>query len=190
MITCKISSIKKGIYIKHHNEIYKIINFFHSKIAKNSAYIKLKLQNIINKNIIIKNFPSGHRINTVTIQSNKYQFLYKKFDEFYFMNINDFNQIILDKKFIKKFLKEGEIVTIYFFINKFNIQIPLYIDLPITVNLHVKHVENSVKGDTVNKVTKKAILETNDIIQVPLFIEKGQKIKINTIKEVYIEKIK
>jgi elongation factor P len=191
MITCKISSIKKGIFIKYNNEIYKIINFAHVKVAQGPAFIKLTLKHIIQGFILNKNFLSGHSIKQVIIKSYKHQFIYKTRYEYCFMNIKNFEQFFLDKSLLKiKFLKEGVEVDIFFIINH-NKKCFSHIKMPSSIILTVKKTEIAVKGDSVtNHSTKTAILETNDTIQVPLFINVGEKIKINILKEKYIERIK
>ena len=121
--------------------------------------------------------------------TSQYQFLYNDSDYYYFMNNDDYNQITIEKSKIDypDLLKEGENVTIIINTEDNN---PLSVDMPLNVTLEVTHTEPGVKGNTATNATKPATLETGAIVNVPLFINEGDKVKIDTEKGQYLERIK
>ena len=121
--------------------------------------------------------------------TSQYQFLYNDSDYYYFMNNDDYNQITIEKSKIDypDLLKEGENVTIIINTEDNN---PLSVDMPLNVTLEVSHTEPGVKGNTATNATKPATLETGAIVNVPLFINEGDKVKIDTEKGQYLERIK
>ncbi|CAI8355146.1 MAG: Elongation factor P [Flavobacteriales bacterium] len=183
------SDIRKGLCIKYNHDIYKIIEFLHVKPGKGPAFVRTKLKSVTNGKVLDNTFPSGHKIEEVKIVTNQYQFLYNDTDHFHFMNNDDFNQITIDKNKIEypDLLKEGENVNIIINMEDNN---PLSVDMPLNVILEVTQTEPGVKGNTATNATKPATLETGASINVPLFINEGDKVKIDTEKGQYIERIK
>ena len=183
------SDIRKGLCIKYNHDIYKIIEFLHVKPGKGPAFVRTKLKSVTNGKVLDNTFPSGHKIEEVKIVTNQYQFLYNDTDHFHFMNNDDFNQITIDKNKIEypDLLKEGENVNIIINMEDNN---PLSVDMPLNVILEVTQTEPGVKGNTATNATKPATLETGASINVPLFINEGDKVKIDTEKAQYIERIK
>ena len=183
------SDIRKGLCIRYNNDIYKIVEFLHVKPGKGPAFVRTKLKSVTNGKVLDNTFPSGHKIEEVKIVTNQYQFLYNDTDHFHFMNNDDFNQITIDKNKIEypDLLKEGENVNIIINLEDNN---PLSVDMPLNVILEVTQTEPGVKGNTATNATKPATLETGASINVPLFINEGDKVKIDTEKGQYIERIK
>ena len=183
------SDIRKGLCIKYNNDIYKIIEFLHVKPGKGPAFVRTKLKSVTNGKVIDNTFSSGHKIDDIRVETNKFQYLYKEEDEFNFMNVDDFNQIMVSKNSIENsdLLKEGEIVSIS--INSED-GLPLSVDMPASVILEIKHTEPGIKGNTATNASKPAKVETGAKINVPLFINEGDKIKVDTEKASYIERIK
>ena len=183
------SDIKKGLCIKYSNDIYKIIEFLHVKPGKGPAFVRTKLKSVSTGKVVDNTFSAGHKIDDVRVENRKYQFLYKDGDTYHFMNNDDYNQIEVDKSQIDSdsFLKEGALVTII--INSENSNI-LAVDMPQNVVLEVVESEPGVKGNTATNATKIAKLETGAKINVPLFINEGDKIKVDTDKGIYLERIK
>ena len=183
------SDIRKGLCIKYSNDIYKIVDFLHVKPGKGPAFVRTKLKSITTGKVIDNTFPAGHKIDDIRVETNKYQFLYNDSEEYHFMNTDDYNQIIVKKNNIDSpnFLKESEMVTI-----SINTEdgMPLSVDMPASVILDVTHTEPGVKGNTATNATKPAILETGAKINVPLFINEGDKIKVDPEKGSYIERVK
>ena len=183
------SDIRKGLCIKHNNDIFKIIEFLHVKPGKGPAFVRTKLKSISSGKVVDNTFSSGHKIESIRVETNKFQFLYNDNDQFHFMNTDNYEQINIDKKIIDspELLKEGEIVTIS--INSED-GMPLSVDMPASVILEIKETEPGLKGNTATNATKPAITETGARINVPLFINEGDKIKVDTDKGSYLERIK
>tara|TARA_B100000963_G_scaffold9838_1_gene7720 strand:+ start:764 stop:1327 length:564 start_codon:yes stop_codon:yes gene_type:complete len=181
------SDIRKGLCIKYNNDIYKIVDFLHVKPGKGPAFVRTKLKSVSSGRVIDNTFSAGHKIETIRVETSKYQFLYNDAENFHFMNSDDFNQITIDKKLLEnsEFLKEGEILNIS--INSED-QIPLSVEMPSNVTLKVTHTEPGVKGNTATNALKVAILETGAKVNVPLFINEGDKIKIDCSKGTYLER--
>ena len=131
----------------------------------------------------------GQKIYSIRVETNKYQLLYKEADQYHFMNTDNYEQIGINSNIIdsSELLKDGEIVNIS--INSED-SMPLAVDMPASVILEITHTEPGIKGNTATNATKPAITETGAKINVPLFINEGDKIKIETEKGTYIERIK
>jgi len=183
------SDIRKGLCIRYSNDIYKIIEFLHVKPGKGPAFVRTKLKSVSTGKVVDNTFTAGHKIDDVRVENRKYQFLYKDGQTFHFMNNEDYNQIEVDKSQIESdlFLKEGLIVTII--VNSENSNI-LSVEMPQNVVLEVVSSEPGVKGNTATNATKSAKLETGAMINVPLFINEGDLIKVDTDKGVYLERMK
>jgi len=183
------SDIRKGLCIKFNNDIYKIIEFLHVKPGKGPAFVRTKLKSVSSGKVIDNTFSAGHKIDSIRVETNKFQFLYNENDQFHFMNTDNYEQINIDKNIIdsSEFLKEGEVVSIS--INSED-GMPLSVDMPASVILEIKETEPGLKGNTATNATKPAITETGARINVPLFINEGDKIRIDTDKGTYQERIK
>ncbi len=183
------SDIRNGLCIRYNNDIYKIIEFLHVKPGKGPAFVRTKLKSVTSGKVIDNTFPSGRKLDDVRVETKKFQFLYPEGDTFHFMNVEDYNQITLEKKTLDApgLLKEGEVVTVL--INAED-EMPLSVDMPATVILEVTHTEPGVKGNTATNATKPATVESGAIVNVPLFINEGDKIKVETEKGTYKERVK
>jgi len=183
------SDIRKGLCIKFSNDIYKVVEFLHVKPGKGPAFVRTKLKSVTTGKVVDNTFSAGHKIEDIRVETNKYQFLYNDGDDYNFMNVDDYNQIIVNKNSIDnpELMKEGEIVS--FSVNTED-GLPLSVDMPASVILEVIHTEPGVKGNTATNATKPATVETGAKINVPLFINEGDKIKVDTDKGNYQERIK
>ena len=183
------SDIRNGLCIKFNHDIFKIIEFLHVKPGKGPAFVRTKLKSVNTGKVIDNTFSAGHKIEDVRVETHKFQFLYPEADQFHFMNTEDYNQITINKSTIDnpELLKEGQIVTII--INSED-EMPLSVEMPVNVVLEVTSTEPGVKGNTATNATKPAIIETGASIMVPLFINEGDKIKIETAKGTYKERVK
>ena len=183
------SDIRKGLCIKYNNDIYKIIEFLHVKPGKGPAFVRTKLRSVTSGKVLENTFSAGHKIEDIRVETQKYQFLYSEGEQFHFMNTEDYNQISVSKKILDspELIKEGEMVSI-----SINTEdgLPLSADMPASVVLEVTHTEPGVKGNTATNATKPATVETGAAINVPLFINEGDKIKVDTEKGSYIERVK
>ncbi|MCP4975511.1 MAG: elongation factor P [Maribacter sp.] len=183
------SDIRKGLCIKYNNDIYKIIEFLHVKPGKGPAFVRTKLKSVTTGKVIDNTFSAGHKIEDVRVETRSYQYLYAEGDTFHFMNTDDYNQISLEKNSLDTpdLLKEGVVVTILFNTED---SMPLSVDMPASVVLEVTHAEPGVKGNTATNATKPATVETGAKVNVPLFINEGDKIKVDTEKGNYMERVK
>ncbi|WP_273275939.1 elongation factor P [Maribacter polysiphoniae] len=183
------SDIRKGLCIKYNHDIYKVIEFLHVKPGKGPAFVRTKLKSVTSGKVVDNTFSAGHKIDDVRVETRSYQYLYAEGDTFHFMNTDDYNQISLQKSSLDApdLLKEGEIVTILFNTED---SMPLSVDMPASVILEVTHAEPGVKGNTATNATKPATVETGARVNVPLFINEGDKIKIDTEKGNYMERVK
>jgi len=183
------SDIRKGLCIKYNNDTFKIIEFQHVKPGKGPAFVRTKLRSLTSGKVIDNTFSAGHKIEEVRVETRKYQYLYNEGDTFHFMNNSDYTQIQLQKEILDApdLMKEGETLTV---IVRSDDEMPLAVELPASVILEVTHTEPGVKGNTATNATKPATVETGARVNVPLFINEGDKIKIETEKGTYQERIK
>ncbi|MFY8110976.1 MAG: elongation factor P [Flavobacterium sp.] len=183
------SDIKNGLCIKHNHDIYKIIEFLHVKPGKGPAFVRTKLKSLTNGKVLDNTFSAGHKIDEVRVETHTFQYLYAEGDQFHFMNNESFEQITLDKKVLDApdLLKEGTNVMIQ--INA-ETEAPLSVDMPASIVLEVTYAEPGVKGNTATNATKPATVETGASVNVPLFINEGDKIKIDTATGNYMERVK
>lgn len=183
------SDIRNGLCIRYNNDIYKIIEFLHVKPGKGPAFVRTKMKSVTNGKVLDNTFSAGHKLEDVRVETHKFQYLYND-DEFYhFMNTDDYSQIQLLEAALDSpgLMKEGEVVTVI--INTED-NLPLSVDMPASVILEVTHTEPGVKGNTATNATKPATVETGATVNVPLFINEGDKIKIETDKGTYKERVK
>ena len=183
------SDIRKGLCIKYNNDIYKIIEFLHVKPGKGPAFVRTKLKSVTSGKVLDNTFSAGHKIEDIRVETQKYQFLYRDGEQYNFMNTDDYNQITVEESVLDapELMKEGELVSI-----SINTEdgMPLSVDMPASAVLEVSHTEPGVKGNTATNATKPAKVETGASINVPLFINEGDKIKVDTEKGSYIERVK
>ncbi|HEY1194602.1 MAG: elongation factor P [Flavobacterium sp.] len=183
------SDIRNGLCIKFNHDIYKIIEFLHVKPGKGPAFVRTKLKSLTSGKVLDNTFSAGHKIDVIRVETHTFQFLYPEGDEFHFMNAETFEQISLNKNILDApdLLKEGTNVMVQ--INT-ETDLPLSVDMPASVILEVTYAEPGVKGNTATNATKNATVETGANINVPLFINEGDKIKIDTASGSYMERVK
>lgn len=184
------ADIKNGLCIEFNNDLYTVVQFQHVKPGKGAAFVRTKLKNITSGRVIENTFNSGVKINVVRVERRPYQFLYKDEMGFNLMHTETFEQITLEEHFIDnpEFMKEGMNVEVLFHSEN---ETPLTCDLPPFVNLEVTYTEPGLKGDTASSnALKQATVETGATVMVPLFINNGEKIKIDTRSGDYVERVK
>lgn len=181
------SDFRKGLKIELEGKPHVIVDFLHVKPGKGGAFVRTKLKNLLTGNVIDKTFRSGEKIHVPDIEERKMQYLYSAEDNFYFMDQKTYEQTYLTEDQLggnKHFLQEGIVVDIFFYNNE-----PTSVELPIFVELAVCETNPGLKGDTASGGSKPATLETGVVIQVPLFIEEGNVLKIDTRTGEYIERV-
>lgn len=183
------SEIKNGLCIEYNHDIFKVIEFLHVKPGKGAAFVRTKLKSLTNGKVLDNTFPSGHKIEIVRIERRTYQYLYDDELGYNFMDNDTFDQIVIDKKLLDnaQFLKEGMEVEILFHADK---EVPLTVDLPSNVVMEITYTEPGVKGDTATNSLKAATIETGAEVRVPLFVNQGDFIRIDTSSGDYIERVK
>ena len=171
-------SFKNGITIEYENGVWQIIEFQHVKPGKGAAFVRTKLKNIVSGGVIEKSFRPTEKFENAIIDRVDMQYLYSDGDLYHFMDVETYEQIALNADQIGdalKFVKENDMVKICSHNgNVFSVEPPLFVELEIT------ETEPGFKGDTATGATKPATVETGAVVQVPLFIEIGDKIKIDT----------
>ncbi len=184
------SDIRNGLCIEFNNDLYTVVDFQHVKPGKGPAFVRTKLKNIKTGKVIDNTFSSGHKINTQRVERRTYQFLYKDDMGYNFMHTVTFEQLNIPRDMINSpdLLKEGQEVEIVYHTD---IDTPLSCELPPFVVLEVSYTEPGMKGDTASSTAlKQATLETGSTLNVPLFIEQGEKIKVDTRTNTYSERVK
>lgn len=183
------SDIRNGLCIKFNHDIYKIVEFLHVKPGKGPAFVRTKLRSLTTGRVLDNTFSAGHKIEDVRVETHNYQFLYAEGDDFHFMNTESFEQISLNKNILDApgLLKEG--ISVMVQVNT-ETDLPLSVDMPSSVILEVTYAEPGVKGNTATNATKSATVETGASVNVPLFINEGDKIKIDTASGSYMERVK
>jgi elongation factor P len=183
------SDIKKGICIKFNDKVHQIIDFQHVKPGKGPAFVRTKMKNLENSRMIDNTFTAGIKIELVRVEHREYQFLYKEEAGFVFMHSETFEQVVIPEHFIENplFLRDGDLVKIVFNADE---ESPLYCELQAHIIFEIAYAEPAVKGNTANAATKKATTDTGAEINVPLFVNVGDKVKVNSETGEYMERVK
>ena len=183
------SDIRNGLCIRHNEKLYQIIEFQHVKPGKGPAFVRTKMRQIESGKVIDNTFSAGHKIDPVRIENREYQYLYQEGDSFVFMNNETYEQVNIPASMVDKplFLQEGMICNILFHAEE---EMPLVLELPMHIISEITYTEPGVKGDTATNSMKPATIATGAEIRVPLFIDNGEIIKIDTRTGVYVERVK
>lgn len=182
------SDFKNGISIALDGALYQIIEFQHIKPGKGGAFVRTRLKNMRNKSVIDKTFRAGEKVQEAFIETKKIQYTYyNSGNTYFFMDSQTYEEIAIPEKLLgnnKRFLKEGmEISSLW---HKHDI---IDVTLPIFINLKVEHTEPGIRGDTAKQANKPATLETGAVVQVPLFVDTGDTIKVDTRTGGYVERV-
>jgi elongation factor P len=183
------ADIRNGLCIEFNGELYTIVEFQHVKPGKGGAFVRTKLKNLKTGKVIPNTFNSGVRIDIARVERRAFQFLYKDDMGYNFMNNETFEQVSLQEDLVPtpNLLKEGQQVEMLIHADT---DTPLTCDMPAFIELEVVYTEPGFKGDTSTNAMKPANVETGAVIQVPLFINQGDKIKIDTRTSSYVERVK
>ncbi len=181
------NDIRPGQSILVDGILYQIIEYQHVKPGKGKAFVKTKLKNLTNGGVLDKTFRADEDVEQAFIDKQTYQYLYNDADKYFFMNADSYEQIELTKDQLNEkelLLKPNQEVTLSMYMDK-----PIDMQLPATINLLVTQSEPAVKGDSVNSNNKEVTCETGLIIQVPMFIEEKDVIKIDTKTINYVTRV-
>jgi len=181
------SSFRNGLKIEVDGEPYVIVEFLHVKPGKGGAFVRTKLKSMLSGRVVERTFRAGEKVELADVEEKEMQYLYTDGSHFYFMDTETYEQKGLTREQLgeaQDFLVENTKVAVLFFRSE-----PVGVELPNFVVLEVVDTEPGVKGDTVSGGSKPAKLETGAVIQVPLFINPGDRIRIDTRTREYIERV-
>jgi len=179
---------KKGLKIEIDGTPFVIVDFLHVKPGKGGAFVRTKLKNLMTGKVLDQTFRSGEKVKRPDLVEREMQYLYRDGDDFYLMDNQNYEQIALTAEQLGDavlFLTENMNVNVLFFNQQ-----PVAVDLPTFVELEVAQTEPGVKGDTASGGSKPATLESGAVIQVPLFINEGERVKVDTRTGTYMERAK
>jgi len=183
------ADFKNGLVIVFKNDLYSITEFQHVKPGKGAAFVRTKLKNIKTGRVIDNTFNAGVKVDTARVERRGHTFLYKDDLGYHFMDAKTFEQVQIQEDLINApaFLKEGQEVEILFHDET---ETPLTCELPDFVTLKITYSEPGIKGDTATNATKPATVETGATVNVPLFVNQDEVIKVDTRTGAYMERVK
>ena len=182
------NEFRNGLKLEIEGDPFSIIEFQHVKPGKGGAFVRTKLKNLKNGRVIDRTFRSGESVDSPSLDEKRMQFLYRESDVFNFMDTNTFEQFGLDRSQLgnaDSLLKEETVVNILFHNSE-----PITVELPTFVELLISKTEPGFKGDTATGGSKTAELETGLVVNVPLFVNEGDLLKIDTRTGEYVERVK
>ena len=181
------ADIRNGVVLNMDGGLWTVIEFQHVKPGKGGAFVRTKVKNVRTGKTVDRTFNAGAKIEVETVDRSDFQYLYKDGDGFVFMNTSDYDQITLSEEQVgdsPNFMLENQDVTIALYNGE-----PLYVELPASVVLEITHTEPGLQGDRSTGGTKPATVETGYQIQVPLFLEQGTKVKVDTRTGDYLGRV-
>jgi len=182
------TEFRNGFVMRIDNELWTIVEFQHVKPGKGGAFVRTRLKNVKTGRVLEKTFRSGEKVEDVRLERKKYQFLYGSENEYVFMDTQSYEQINIPGEAVgeaSNYLKDGMEVEILFGEGEI-----MGLDPPIFVELTIEKTDPGIKGDTASGGSKPATLETGAVVQVPLFIQEGETIKVDTRTGTYVERVK
>ena len=182
------SDFRKGLKIEMGGEPYLVVDFQHVKPGKGGAFVRTRLKSLMTGNVIDQTFRSGDKVDKPDLEEREMQFLYESGGEFHFMDTTTFDQLFLTAEHLgesKDYLKENLVIKALFHNRK-----PIGIEVPMFVELKVVKSDPGIRGDTASGSNKPATLESGAVIQVPLFVEEGDLVRIDTRTREYITRVK
>ena len=181
--------IKIGTCIRMDGKLYFCIDFLHVKPGKGNTFMRTKLKDVVSGYVLERRFNIGEKLEDVRVERRPYQYTYQEGEHYHFMNQETFDDIIIDKNLINgvDFMIEGQIVEV---VSDASTETVLFADMPVKVQLKVTYTEPGIKGDTATNTLKPATVESGAEVRVPLFIEEGEIIEINTQDGSYVGRIR
>jgi len=182
------TDFRKGLKIEIGGEPFVIVDFQHVKPGKGGAFVRTRLKSLVSGNVIDQTFRSGDRVDKPDLEEREMQFLYQTGEEFHFMDTQSYEQLFLTAENLgenKDFLKENGTIKALFHNKR-----PIGVEVPMFVELKIIKSDPGIRGDTATGATKPATLESGAVIQVPLFVEEGDVIRIDTRTREYITRVK
>lgn len=181
--------IKNGTCIRMDGRLYFCVEFLHVKPGKGNTFMRTKLKDVVDGRVLERRFNIGEKLEDVRVEHRPYQYLYTEGDDDIFMNQETFEQIPINKELVTgaAFMKEGDVVEV---VSDASTETVLYAEMPIKVVLEVTYTEPGIKGDTATNTLKPATLETGAEIRVPLFVNTGDKVEVDTRDGSYVSRVK
>ena len=181
--------IKNGTCIRLDGKLYFCVEFLHVKPGKGNTIMRTKLKDVVSGRVLERRFNIGEKLEDVRVERRPYQFSYNEGEHYHFLNQETWDDLIINKDLITgvDFLKEGMVVEVF---SDASTETDLFAELPVQVQLEVTYTEPGLKGDTATNTTKPATVETGATVRVPLFIETGEMIVVDTRDGSYIERAK
>ncbi|MET3768080.1 elongation factor P [Marisediminicola sp. UYEF4] len=181
------ADIRNGVVLNMDGQLWTVIEFQHVKPGKGGAFVRTKVKNVMTGKTVDRTFNAGAKIETETVDRREFQYLYRDGDGFVFMDVSDYDQITLSTTVVgdaANYLLENQNATVA--LHNGN---PLYVELPASVVLEITYTEPGLQGDRSTGGTKPATVETGFQIQVPLFLEQGTKVKVDTRDGSYLGRV-
>ena len=181
------NDLKNGIVLKIDGQLWAVVEFQHVKPGKGGAFVRTKLKNVLSGKVVDKTFNAGLKVETATVDKRTMQYLYRDGTDFVFMDNDTYDQILVSETVVgegAKYLLENQEANV-----AVNEGVPLYVELPASVELIHEYTEPGLQGDRSTGGTKPAKLETGATINVPLFLNVGEKIKVDTRDGSYISRV-
>ena len=181
--------IKNGTCIRLDGKLYFCVEFLHVKPGKGNTIMRTKLKDVVSGRVLERRFNIGEKLEDVRVERRPYQFSYNEGEHYHFLNQETWDDLIINNDLITgvDFLKEGMVVEV---VSDASTETVLFAELPVKVQLEVTYTEPGLKGDTATNTTKPATVETGATVRVPLFIETGEMIVVDTRDGSYIERAK
>ncbi len=186
-MSLSINEIKNGVTILVEGEVYMVVDFQHVKPGKGAAFVRTKMRNLRNNNILERTFRGDEKIEEAYIEEKKLQYQYSSSGMFHFMDQENYEDVAIAENSMAgkvKFLKDNIEVNAYYYKDEV-----LYVNLPNFVEYKIIHSEPGIKGDTAKSGTKPAVIDSGATINVPLFVNEGDRIKVDTRTGSYVERV-
>ena len=181
------ADIRNGVVLNIDKQLWAVIEFQHVKPGKGGAFVRTKLKNVVSGKTVDRTFNAGAKIETENVDRRDFQYLYADGDSYVFMDISDYDQLTVSSAVVgdaANFMLENQAVTVALHDGN-----PLYVELPASVVLEITYTEPGLQGDRSTGGTKPATVETGYQIQVPLFLEQGTKVKVDTRDGSYLGRV-
>lgn len=181
------NDIKNGTVLNLDGQLWNVVEFQHVKPGKGGAFVRTKIRNVVSGKVVDKTFNAGAKVDTATVDRREYQYLYQDGDDFVFMDNADFDQVMVPAAVVggaAEFMLENQNVNIAMHDGS-----PLYLEMPPSVVLEITYTEPGLQGDRSSAGTKSATLETGATVQVPLFVEQGTRVKVDTRDGSYLGRV-
>ena len=181
--------IKNGTCIRLDGKLYYCIEFLHVKPGKGNTFMRTKLKEVVSGRVLDRRFNIGEKLEDVRVERRPFQFSYNEGDHYHFLNQETWDDVTIDKDLITgvDFLKEGMVIEV---VSDASTETVLFAELPVKVELQVTYTEPGIKGDTATNTLKPATVETGAEVRVPLFINTGETIRIDTRTGEYMERVR